>query len=116
RIIQARDKKVPCPNCFGRRRGSEMMRYRRVSGKMARWSPGVYAWFCVHCPAIILDGSIISHDRTWDFGMKEREIERVEEYLSAIIRDGDVNFGDDENVIDNLHRTTDQIDKKEKHR
>ena len=61
------------------------MRYKPVHGRMAKWSPGPYAWRCPACSIVFHDGSIDPNERTWDHRIKEDGKRRISSYLSSIL-------------------------------
>jgi hypothetical protein len=62
------------------------MPYKKVTARMAKWSPGAYAWRCKPCAIFILDGSIDPNEETWDIKVKEDGKQRISSYLSSILR------------------------------
>jgi len=78
KIVKDRDGKKRCPRCFA------PMRYKKLLGKIAGWSPGPYAWHCPCCPVIWHDGTIKENEDTWDRRVKADETKRVSSYISQI--------------------------------
>jgi hypothetical protein len=62
------------------------LRYKRVQGRMAKWSPGPYAWRCESCSIVVLDGSLDPDENTWDQKIAEYDRDRISSYLSSILR------------------------------
>lgn len=79
-IVRRKDRSVNCPRCW------ERMRYKRAQGKMAKWSPGLYAHYCKPCNVYVLDGSIDPDEDTWDRKNEENNRSRFSSYLSSIFK------------------------------
>jgi hypothetical protein len=81
-IIRRKDRSVDCEHCLS----MPAMRYKKLVGRMAQWSPAPYAWVCPQCSGIRHDGSIDPNERTWDYIVKVEDKRRISDYLSAILK------------------------------
>lgn len=74
-----RDGKRNCPRC------DKAMRYKRVRGGMAEWSPCDHAWFCECCPAVcMIDGSIKPDEDTWQSREQRNQRRQLNDYLASL--------------------------------
>jgi len=81
KIVQSRDGRHCCPRCL------TPMKYVKVIGKMAEWSPAPYVWRCPVCPPVVWhDGTIKDNDNTWDRRLKNDEAKRISSYISVIFK------------------------------
>ena len=79
-IVRRKDKQLRCPHCWAQ------MRYKKVTGTVAKWSPAPYAWFCDPCDVVIHDGSIDQSEQTLHSKIKEEEASRISSYLSSVLK------------------------------
>jgi len=79
-IVKRKDRSIDCPQCW------RPMRYKRVPGAMAGWSPSPYAWFCQHCDIYVLDGPLDPNEDTWEKRAMEEDRKRLSSYLASILR------------------------------
>lgn len=79
-IVRRKDRGLDCPRCW------KPMRYRPVQGRMAKWSPGPYAWRCPACSVIVLDESIDPNEVTAERRVREEDKKRMASYLSSVLR------------------------------
>ncbi len=81
-IIRRKDRSIDCEQC----KRMPPMRYKKLIGLMAQWSPAPYAWVCPSCSVIRHDGSIDPSEKTVDYMIKVEDKRRISSYLSAILR------------------------------
>lgn len=79
-IIKARDEREICRHCF------MPMIYRRVPKRIEAWAPSSYAWFCISCGCIALDGSIDPNDTCWEDRWKASMKSRMLTVIAPFIR------------------------------
>lgn len=82
-IIRRKDRSVDCDQCGH----IPPMRYKKLIGPMAQWSPAPYAWVCLSCGGIKHDGSIDPNEKTWNYKLRQENRRRISSYLSSILRE-----------------------------